>query len=332
MSPGNFSVINRVGRIGRSRLKMIDRNNALYGEGNWSFAFIYQGRLITQQEALQLYEDSYSRKLAVSPDLVRRMVFEASEVYDFSIENINSGLDYNLQEGPETHIQDIAVRRVLAQKGVQLKGGKPLQIRGLNSDLHELNPGLVPFVDPDAVLDKPRIYQATWIEPGSVEDFWQNNRVLIVKQPASKEEQNQAATKLANLLSGQRKDDRTKIDNLVRSRFVQGLMSPKDWDAVQAYYKHLNLAQGYDELVDSIFDSLDLNRVAGADQGVFAKYSESLESAISGVTDIESMSLKIKGLYSPDLRKFLYKLALEEFWDHPSADYLIADLYQEDLR
>ena len=54
----------------------------------------------------------------------------ACEVYDNSFTNIESGLDYNIQETYSTHLQDVFIRRALKILGKEFKGNHPIEIRG----------------------------------------------------------------------------------------------------------------------------------------------------------------------------------------------------------
>ena len=44
--------------------------------------------------------------------------------------------------------------------------------------MNSLNPGKIDFIDPSIIVD-PRITRLNWIEKGSLEDFWQNNKLLV---------------------------------------------------------------------------------------------------------------------------------------------------------
>jgi len=50
-------------------------------------------------------------------------------MFNTSISNIESKLDYNRQETLNTHIQDIAIRRSVLRLGKQFKGNSPLEVR-----------------------------------------------------------------------------------------------------------------------------------------------------------------------------------------------------------
>src|SRR5262249_45053712 len=90
-----------------------------------------------------------------------------------------SGLDYHKQECPAIHLQDIAVRRCLKRLNRSFQGDHLVQIRGQDSEGFRLNPGKVPFHDPDGIL-RPSLAHEAWWEEDSIEDFWQSNKILQV--------------------------------------------------------------------------------------------------------------------------------------------------------
>jgi hypothetical protein len=53
-----------------------------------------------------------------------------------------------------------------------------VEIRGCNAEGHCLNAGRVPFHRPELIVPAPREHPP-WIQAGSVEDFWQSNKVLL---------------------------------------------------------------------------------------------------------------------------------------------------------
>jgi hypothetical protein len=111
------------------------------------------------------------------------LIREASEVYDTDLSNINSGFDYTAQEGPRTHIQDIAIRRVVRDEGLAFRGPAPVRIRqelGTHPLSMTLSPGRVPFHRPELII-QPQL--TGWWHPDTVEAFWQSNKILMVKEP-----------------------------------------------------------------------------------------------------------------------------------------------------
>ena len=164
------------GYFGYQKHKLHEELQSRYGP--YRIAYLWGETLITRASALQLYEDSYHHFLRENEELLDWLITEAADVYDNHVSNVRSGLDYAAQEpNLSTHLQDIAVRRSLIRLGGWFKGRRLIQIRGLNSEAYVLNPGLVPFHRPDRIAHPA--WTADWCRPGSVESFWQSNKVVV---------------------------------------------------------------------------------------------------------------------------------------------------------
>lgn len=184
--------VERPGFFGRRRDEKIAGYNAKYGEGNWRLAWIvvrdpmrpeFSGRLVDEflSACQHHYEKSYYAYLSQNPGVVD-FICGYREVIDNAPTNITSGLDYEKQEAFSTHIQDIAIRNCLRRLGrwFDPKAQDVLVVRGVDSDGHLLNPGHIPYMNP-TLITQPSM-APTWAKPGSVEDFWQSNKWLQVRQ------------------------------------------------------------------------------------------------------------------------------------------------------
>ena len=164
------------GSRGRKRRKRLDR---LLGEDGWRSMHVWEGTLLDRAGATLLYEEAYYHHIARDPEL-QAWLERFAEVYDNDKSNLGSGCDYAVQEASSTHLQDIAIRRVMLRLGLRFKGYVGLlEVRGKRSLGYRLNPGKVPFHQPGAIL-QPAI--DGWWEPGSIEDFWQSNKVLVATE------------------------------------------------------------------------------------------------------------------------------------------------------
>ena len=172
--------VDRIGYLGGKREQFVQRMNKLYGEGNWTLGYIAEGKALDRDQALELYQKSYEAFFRANPDYTQKMLREARDVYDTNVSNVSSGLNWYVQEDSRSHLQDIAVRRAVKELGLAFQGDKLLQIRGLDSDLPELNPGRVPFISGEIIITPPE-FTADWVQKGSIEDFWQNNKFLFVR-------------------------------------------------------------------------------------------------------------------------------------------------------
>lgn len=178
--------VGRPGYAGLSGKDKAEKRDKLFGPENWRVVHLYKGRALLRPQALQLYEESYYKFFLANPEVLDWLCATASEVYDIEPSNIDAGEDYFKQDSSAVHLQDIAVRRCLRRLGRRFEGGHPVQIRGRDSDGYCLNPGMVPFHDPSEVLE-PSLARGKWWKKNSIEDFWQSNKVLQVKDSVTEE-------------------------------------------------------------------------------------------------------------------------------------------------
>ena len=179
--------------FGTGKDEAYDSFDDRYGEGEWLLTHTFDGEVIQKFDAFGVYEDAYYHHFEQNPDDRTRIVAMASEVYDIAPSNVDSGLDYTIQENDATHLQDIAVRRALTRlkmddhgAGYSLdhlpvipifEGSELVQIRGHKTKGYFLNPGMVPFHRSDQVSD---VNLKTWWRTGSVEDWYQKSKTLLV--------------------------------------------------------------------------------------------------------------------------------------------------------
>lgn len=165
-----WETVARPGQFGKERDARHREYDARYGVGRWRL--VWHGGEVTA-----LYEDAYFAYLSERSDLLERLLADARDVYDDAESNVDSGLDYTRQETAQTHLQDIAIRRCLVRLGRTFRGQDLVQIRSSSSHPvgAALSPTNVPFHRPELIL-QPAV--PGWWTPGSVEDFYQSNKVL----------------------------------------------------------------------------------------------------------------------------------------------------------
>lgn len=181
-----WTTIDRPGYFGADRDKLATSWDSEYGASNWRIAWILDTRpkkplLIPRAGMLMLYEDAYFEYFRAHPQILEHLISEASDVYDDAPSNIASGLDYTIQETHRTHVQDIAIRRCLIRFGRRFCGSEPIQIRdaiGEHPLSIALSPGQVPFHQPKWICTPET---EGWWNPGSVESYYQSNKVLQVR-------------------------------------------------------------------------------------------------------------------------------------------------------
>ena len=176
----SWKTVERPGYFGSKRARKQQEFDQHFGSGNWRLAWTLgeDGPLLDRTGMQMLYEDAYYQFLLLNPEVLEELVALASDVYDDALSNLDSGLDYNVQETERTHVQDIAIRRALTRLQRVFRGSEPMQIRD-NLGEHPLSltlsPGQVPFHLPH-LLEAPEL-EGWWL-PGSVESFYQSNKVL----------------------------------------------------------------------------------------------------------------------------------------------------------
>lgn len=187
-------VFGRLSFAGFGRDKLYAGFDEQYGRGNWLPAHFFDGRAVSRYQGYLEYEDAYYHFLKDRSDIRAWIQNAASEVYDLDPSNVQSGLDYTAQECAATHLQDISVRRVLTRLELEERGmpcdpenlpeikvfhGDHLvQIRGHTTEGFMLNPGQVPFHEPERAIGQYD-ENAWWLE-NSAEDVYQRNKVLLI--------------------------------------------------------------------------------------------------------------------------------------------------------
>lgn len=173
-----FKTINRPGYIGFKKKRIFRELNEEYGSDNWRIAWQWNNQIITQPLAIQLYEDAYYEYFKSNSSDLNWLINTASDVYDISESDIQSGLDYSIQNSNATHLQDISIRRVLLRLGKKFEGDHYVQIRGKDSEGAKYNPGFIPFHLSKKII-KPSL--EGWWQENSIEDFYQSNKVLQIR-------------------------------------------------------------------------------------------------------------------------------------------------------
>ncbi len=181
MTDTQWVTIERPGYFGARRDAVHADLDARHGPENWRLAWIVDGEPFSREQMTMLYEDSYFAFLSRETDILEQLLREACDVYDDQPSNVHSGLDYAIQETDRTHVQDIAIRRVVARLGRVFSGDQLIRIRDKDGNhplSMTLSPGHVPFHRRDLLMT-PEI--TGWWQPQSVESFYQSNKVLQIR-------------------------------------------------------------------------------------------------------------------------------------------------------
>jgi len=182
------TIMRQPGCFGNRSLKIQKLLDTRYGKENWRVGWVWQGRIIGEEEMRALFEEAYYQHLVKHPALLDYLIQNARDIYDLDPSDIDSGTNYWKQGFDLSkyrlrvrHLQDIAIRRVIRLRlELNFKGSKLIQIRSTSEDKigRELSPGFVPFHMPGAV--EPALFNGWWKDK-TIEAFCQQNRVIQIK-------------------------------------------------------------------------------------------------------------------------------------------------------
>jgi hypothetical protein len=178
-----WKTVERPGPTGSKKAELIERLNAQYGVGNWRKVYVFNGRALDKFDAFQLCEIAYYHHSLDRPELWKKLIAQASDIYDMKPEEVESGLDYRIQH-EFTRFHDICIRNVVFKRGWTFHGKQLVQIRfnpdGPNSWYSEVfDPGKVQFHLPHLI---PTPLIRGWWNDYSVECAWQNIKEIQVKE------------------------------------------------------------------------------------------------------------------------------------------------------
>lgn len=191
----NWDIVERPGYLGTNRDEIHARWNERFGQGNWRIAWQWGERIIERPDALQVYQRGYTEFLRTNPDLLEWLT-QFEDVFDTAPSNVQAGLSYDVQETSNNHIHDVAIRRaVILDLGLRFKGLKSLLHVRPNQAGECLGPQRIPFHLPHMIYRGSILYKGQprnfttnppwWITmdiPNSVEEFYQQNKILLALQ------------------------------------------------------------------------------------------------------------------------------------------------------
>lgn len=182
MAPEEWTTLGTPGYFGKKRDRKYAEYDTQYGKGNWRIMWDWNGEAIPYTFECQLYEDAYYNDSFERELEWVGLIKVANEVYDIEPLDIESGLDYLVQKGPATHIQDIAVRRVVKRRGWKFEGSEPVQVRSGKGGIGEMfSPGVVKFHMPELIVN-PQL--KGWWGKDTVEAQYQSNKILQKRKVA----------------------------------------------------------------------------------------------------------------------------------------------------
>jgi hypothetical protein len=190
----DWKIAERPGYFGDKRNELKESFNKQYGQDNWRISWQWGSQIIQRAEALQIYEDGYYEHFKNKPELVDWLVNNFSNVFDTAPSNVKAGFSYDIQETPNNHLHDVAIRRSVLRVGKWFAGDKLLEVRSVDAIGWVLSPCNIMFHLPNMIYSGPTKYKGEerdfskdppwWIKRGiknSVEEFYQQNKILEVK-------------------------------------------------------------------------------------------------------------------------------------------------------
>ena len=179
-----WKTVERPGYFGKKRDEIIASFDKKYGESRWRLMYSFGDCVIPREIAIQVYEDGYYEFLRKEKTTLEWLISTASEVYDTAPSNVESGFDYKIQETPNNHLHDVAIRRAVARLGEKFRGDHLVHVRWTDSEGFRLSPGIIPFHLPHLIFQgEINSYSGKkpWWRANTVEDFYQRNKILQVK-------------------------------------------------------------------------------------------------------------------------------------------------------
>lgn len=173
-----WTTIARPGFAGGKRDQLREMYDNTYGRENWRIAWQWGDEIILKEEACKIYEEGYYQDSFKREDIWKELIENARNVYDIEPRDVESGLDYLVQKGNATHLQDIAVRNVVKRRDWKFQGRELIQVRSHKSYWGKLySPGKVMFHKPEMIIFP---HLNGWWNTNSIEDWYQSNKVLQV--------------------------------------------------------------------------------------------------------------------------------------------------------
>src|SRR3989344_6042428 len=123
-----WKTVERPGYFGANRDEIHARYNETFGHDSWRIAWQWGDQVIERPEAFQIYEDGYYEYLKANPGVLHWLATTASDVYDTAPSNVEARFSYDVQETPNNHIHDVAIRKAVLRNGRWFFGKRLLEV------------------------------------------------------------------------------------------------------------------------------------------------------------------------------------------------------------
>src|SRR3989344_7676755 len=148
----NWVTIERPGYLGKKRDEVQAGWDEKYGKGSWRIAYQWGDLVVPREVGIQIYEDGYYEFFKKDRGALEWITSTASDVYDTAETNVSAGFSYEVQETPNNHLHDVAIRRAVMRNGAWFKGDKLLEVRSRSAEGWRLSPCMVSFHLPNMIL------------------------------------------------------------------------------------------------------------------------------------------------------------------------------------
>jgi len=182
------------GRLGKKRDFIYRQWDDEFGEGNWRIGWrLPNETTLSYEEIFEEYVRSYEAYFREHSDEARNICKTYAYAYDRDEIDLEIAFDRNAlidKPGIQNQFHHVALNIALTDRlGYVFQGDKPLKVRAGRPDQpveewpegHRWQPGNIPYEHPEYIREDYEIVDK-WINPGSVEAFYQANKVLQVKK------------------------------------------------------------------------------------------------------------------------------------------------------
>lgn len=187
-----WEVLALPGQFGRWRDELFAGFDEQYGLGNWYFAWIMPSGEVWDFDQVfwNIYVGGYVEYFSVHPDEAEYLAANFSYAYDLTPITSEQAYDpYALigVPGLPNQFHHVALNIAILDVTDGWRGGKPIAVRGLETEGEHWNPGHIPAREQHLSFAFP--LEGAWWEPDSIEAVYQHNKVLCVRQSTPMSEQ-----------------------------------------------------------------------------------------------------------------------------------------------
>lgn len=189
----SWVITERPGFLGKDREKKEKEWNEKYGEGNWRLVWATaDGQVLSYEDIMEEYINGYVEYFKQNPSEAKYLTENFSFAYDKDLITKKEAFDlYALYQKPgkANQFHHVALNIALENKlDMSFKGNEPIKVRMGKPSVPveewplgwKWSPGNIPSTQPENIPDV--IFDNSWWEKDSIEDFYQSCKALQVKK------------------------------------------------------------------------------------------------------------------------------------------------------